>query len=1725
MPSPQRPDQPRDLIEVARGALANATACPSCGAWLTTGTCDACGLDLTGPAGRRLWDLSQEAIGALDRRAEHLDEMRAEQHRRRAARAAQLAPASAAAVASPAAWATPSLPAPLPSVVATAPSPTPPPPSSSSGPPMPVRPTSSHPATPPLAPAPARAAWRVQTVLQVLGALLIAAACVVFLLFSWGWLGLVGRAAVIGVGTVVVFVAASALRRARLGSSAEAVGGIGTVMLLLDAWAVHATGLVAPSSGALYAGAACLVCALLLGAWGHLARIRTGAAVAAVLLPVAPVLLAPLLPGHTAWLLAGSALLASSRFAMRVTAAAGGHPPGTARDGERVRGWSGLERGIMACVAWMATGSATVVAAIDVLRSPAAPMSPVAALLVLAMLAALQGRWSRGGHPRGALAWETTAGGLLALGVAAMGVRTGLPADVLWAWGPVGAAAVTISLSRAHRPQAGRRPVGETPAHAEPNDPADVGAALGGTPPKAPASAGHATRGALVVTLLLATPSAVMLLSMLGALLFDARLLPRPLAATAIVVGALSLHAATTFASPWRAARTGSAWATALAVLVLPGLVVSSRPGTGAVGLVLMLAGVAALAHVADGAGLRLDGDGRAPLRALVMLAPAVALIGSRDALTAGLALLACAVAGGVARRWASGRPAARAALLAASLALLWLGCTVLLAEWLTVGTAAAALAVPLLTAVVTMALARRSSWTRADCLSALSLAAAISVIGWTWGALTLPARPAGLDRATLVAVTATAALAAVAMARRGRSALGPLWQVAAAGACGVLMPGTLLTLSMATRGSLPGVSLPVVVTAAAGACVLLAGLMAAGHEDARRAAEVTAWAMAGTQLLAAAATVGDEGGAGGLALTVVVAAVVAGAWSLRPDRQWARWWALGLGVTATWVLLLHGGVGVPEAYVAPTGAVLLVVALRRRRLGGDDDVPLLASGLALATLPTALLGGSLPLWDLPRPALALGAGAVLVACGTWKKPTPALAGPRRDVLLCLAALVLLVGPTWHAAVAALHAQQGLPDVEPWSLPAAALISLAWWRLTTATSVSRRAAVVVGLPVIASAAAIPSLMAVDTSTLGVARWSLVFAACAMLALRGAMRGSWRTPGGIATVPVGLALAGLAALTGSASASTLWDIPFSLLGLLLVVSGALLLRGGARDASWLSVGGLLLLPTALQGDAWRMLAALLVGAALVAAATRLGRPSASRLTVLVGGALVLAGPARSAAIAALGPHTPSAVDIELWTIAASGVIVAATRALRRADDGRNAQAVTQIAPWLVMLVLVLPTALAVGPDMPGVLRWACVMCAGAATAWWAAWSPPAGGRAAQLVAIGVAACALATPGALQHGVLPSVELPLVACGVVVTVTGALWASSGRAGGGWLVVGPPLLACLALGPAAGWRGPLALAASTVLIVAGALMLSRRDDDRAARASAGPLLGAALLSVLVAVRHAAVPAAGRADGVAPGVGDVEVWSLPGGTLLALTLILAARRWPFTASGPRQWGLPLLAAVTLAPSVLAVDGTSAGSFRALAVLTAGSALALVVSVRVEAGAARGRAIATGVVSASVAAAAGAASASASGVPADVYVVLLGVVVLALGVVRLRRDTDAHSWATLTIGLVLMLVVPFATAWASPTMWRLLLVTVGALLAVIAGAVLRWQAPFLLGGLVLGAVALIQASPAAVAAMRVVEWWAVLAFGGALLLGLGLTYERRLREARDAVRFVGAMR
>ncbi|MDM7856378.1 DUF2157 domain-containing protein [Cellulomonas alba] len=141
--------------------------------------------------------------------------------------------------------------------------------------------------------------------------------------------------------------------------------------------------------------------------------------------------------------------------------------------------------------------------------------------------------------------------------------------------------------------------------------------------------------------------------------------------------------------------------------------------------------------------------------------------------------------------------------------------------------------------------------------------------------------------------------------------------------------------------------------------------------------------------------------------------------------------------------------------------------------------------------------------------------------------------------------------------------------------------------------------------------------------------------------------------------------------------------------------------------------------------------------------------------------------------------------------------------------------------------------------------------------------------------------------------------------------------------------------------------------------------------------------------------------------------------------------------------------------------------------------------------------------------------------VPADAVLAGLGAVLTAAGAVRLRAHPGAASWTALGPGTALVLGPVVLAGFVEPGAWRLLLALAVGAVAVLVGARLRLQAPFVLGSTALGLVAVRQLAPFAVA----VGWWPVVALGGAVLLTAGVTYERRLRDARAAASFLAAMR
>lgn len=117
------------------------------------------------------------------------------------------------------------------------------------------------------APPPDAAPRSVQNLLLTLGGILLTIAAIAFTLVSWGHLGISGRSAVLGAVTVAALAAPVALLRRTLASTAESLAGLGMVLMVLDAYALHRVAL-AETGPLAYAAVASAVLAALWSAYG-----------------------------------------------------------------------------------------------------------------------------------------------------------------------------------------------------------------------------------------------------------------------------------------------------------------------------------------------------------------------------------------------------------------------------------------------------------------------------------------------------------------------------------------------------------------------------------------------------------------------------------------------------------------------------------------------------------------------------------------------------------------------------------------------------------------------------------------------------------------------------------------------------------------------------------------------------------------------------------------------------------------------------------------------------------------------------------------------------------------------------------------------------------------------------------------------------------------------------------------------------------------------------------------------------------------------------------------------------------------------------------------------------------------------------------------------------------------------------------------------------------------
>ncbi|WP_405532180.1 hypothetical protein OG592_31660 [Streptomyces avidinii] len=321
-----------------------------------------------------------------------------------------------------------------------------------------------------------------------------------------------------------------------------------------------------------------------------------------------------------------------------------------------------------------------------------------------------------------------------------------------------------------------------------------------------------------------------------------------------------------------------------------------------------------------------------------------------------------------------------------------------------------------------------------------------------------------------------------------------------------------------------------------------------------------------------------------------------------------------------------------------------------------------------------------------------------------------------------------------------------------------------------------------------------------------------------------------------------------------------------------------------------------------------------------------------------------------------------------------------------------------------------------------------------------------------------------------------------------------------------------------PARGIR----IAAAVCALVGAANVSLGALDGRTATFAVWGLLGAACAAGAAygpaprPVRAAAaVGAVGYATGVLVAVGAVAElavvwWALP---VLAVPALAAAL-------GPRLGEVRLPVEVAAAGAGVVALGLSAGRAGTLALV-----LALAGVVCAGAAVRPDRRMLGWAAGALFAAATWVRLAEAGVTAPEAYTLPVTVPALVVGLLRRRRDPQASSWTAYGPGLAATLLPSLVAAWGDPGWLRPLLLGVAALAVTLAGAQRRLQAPLLLGGAVLAAVALHELAPYVVQVAGALPRWVPPALAGLLLLAVGATYERRLRDARRLRAAIGRLR
>ncbi|MFG2297596.1 SCO7613 C-terminal domain-containing membrane protein [Streptomyces sp. NPDC048603] len=567
---------------------------------------------------------------------------------------------------------------------------------------------------------------------------------------------------------------------------------------------------------------------------------------------------------------------------------------------------------------------------------------------------------------------------------------------------------------------------------------------------------------------------------------------------------------------------------------------------------------------------------------------------------------------------------------------------------------------------------------------------------------------------------------------------------------------------------------------------------------------------------------------------------------------------------------------------------------------------------------------------------------------------------------------------------------------------------------------------------------------------------------------------------------------------------LWSRPGAVARWCAGVSGAVLGTGVLLTGLAESAGSRAGLDAAAPGA----LLAALAGCCLAVAWRAAGGSAAGGVGRVAGYGLAAAG--GFAAVGAVGGVLRPPLDSEWLPVVFLAVALPLTAAVRAAGwpaPVRRGLAAAGAAAAALPVVLVLPAVVAAVGAPLGVLDEVWEASAPAGSPLWPGAAVPvvllpaaaaAGwlGRVLRRPEPGVVAVLLGWAGLFTAPVaagLPAGAVPAVQVAVVIAALGAALRWTGRAG--MRAAGAAVACCAAVG---------AVAVSVAAL-----------DGRTATFAVFGVLGAACAA---GAAYGPAPAWLRACSAVAAVGYATALLAALGALLELPV--------------HRWGLLVLAvpaAVAVRPPGRAggpvprvpVELAAAGAGLLAVVLAAGDpawlALLLALAGVVCAGAAvRADRRRVGYAAGALFVAATWVRLAASGVAVpEAYTLPVTVPALAVGLLRRRRDPEAPSWTAYGPGLAATLLPSLVAAWGDPHWLRPLLLGLGALGVTLVGAHRRLQAPLVLGGAVLALDALHELTPYVVQVVDALPRWLPPALAGLLLLAVGATYEKRLRDAR----------